>query len=80
MTENDSRAVILDVQTYGRAESEKSAPLLLINRCGERSAAPMGQPSWLCREHPKLDVLGGAACLLLWGAIWSLLISALVQF
>jgi hypothetical protein len=27
-----------------------------------------------------LDVLGGAACLLLWGALWSLLISALVHF
>jgi len=80
MTKNDSRAAILDVQTHGRAEAEKIAPLLLINRCGERSAAPRGQLSWPCRDRPLLDFLGGAACLLVWGALWSLLISGLVQF
>lgn len=80
MTKNDSRPAILVIQSHGLAEAEKVAPLFLIDRFGGHSAATVELPSWLSRDRPVLDFLGGAVCLLLWGALWSLLISALVQF
>jgi len=79
MTKNDSSA-ILDVESHGLAEAEQVAPLFLIDRFGGHSAATMRLPSWLSRDRPVFDFLGGAACLLLWEALWSLLFSALVRF
>jgi hypothetical protein len=69
MAKNNSLTAILDVQSHGFAEAAQ-------DRFGRSSAATMGLPSWLSRDRRALDFLGVAAYLLLWVALWSLLIFA----
>ncbi len=63
-------------QGHGLAEAGKVEPLPLIDRCREPSALATGQALRLPHGRSIQDFLGGPAFLVVWGALWSLLIFA----
>jgi len=53
-----------------------AVPFSRVERSENRSAVVRRSAWRLVREHLVEDFLGGAMCLLLWGALWSLFVLA----